>query len=410
MKKISNECGISTIISSLETQLNRIDTQLDILRNETIDAKFSSLEHSINTNRSEQIVNSLNLIRQIYLKYLNSSLESILNDLNKCKLNTDELMISNRFIQFLPNRRQTSFTTDLLIKLIFNSIERDRLFNTKLKYFHLFHTFHFRQLDLANSPTQTFFKCKKLCLSNKLLFEFVEFQKRMCYMQIKSIHTNLELFRSRTIHLKQFEQYDFISFGTKICGLFHDDDSFILKLFDNKLNLIKLKSLSYRVTLHSMTANDIICYSNNKLARYILFDHNLRRKISFGQKEDSTLPYYLADSSLIHVTPLYVYTSFYDIKTEQIYLRIISRPFGLLHKSVRLGTKNSVKSSLIRLDSLSNSILIKFANSNLIKVLDLDGNVLFETRHDLFDSFKSLELSEDNELFYLEKNRKLFVL
>lgn len=409
MKKFSNQTA-HDLINSLEAQFNRLDTQLDMLRTQTLSEKFSSIVTSIDQCKCQQIVNGLNTIRLIYLKHVNKSLHSLLNDLNKNKLKPDEILHSNRFIQFVANKRVSTFSSDLILKLMFNSLDRHRLVNMKLKYFHLFHVNHFKQLDLPHSPSQTYFKCKKLFLSNKLIFYFIEFQKRMCYMQIKTIHTNVELFRSRTIHLKQFEQYDFMAYGNLICGLFHDDDTFILKLFDNKLNLIKLKSLSFRITLHSMNANDIVCYSNNKLARYILFDHSLRKKMSFGQKEDAKQPYYLADSSLVQVTPLNVYTSYYDIKTEQIYLRIISRPDGLLHKSVQLGNKSAVKSSLIKLDTVSNSILIKFNNLNLIRVLDLEGNLLFETKHSLFDSFKSIELNNENELYHLEKNKKLFLL
>lgn len=395
------------LITKLAAQFQNINTQIDIIHNQTINEKFTTLEQSIKQENCKQISNGLNNARTIYLKSLDKSLKSILNDLNKLKQKSDEILATNRLIQFIPNRSNT-FTNETILNLILNSINQNYLF-TKLKYFNLFNFSLFKEIELRDqTPNQSYFKCKKLFLSNKLMFYFVEFQKRMCYMQIKTI-TNIELFRSRNIHLKQFEQYDFIGYGSRVCGLFHDDDTFTLKLFDTKLNLVKIRQFSFRLTLHSMNSNDIICYTNNKMSRYLVLDYNFDRKFSFGQKELANKPYYLGDSSLIQITALNIYAYFYDIKTEQHYLKIISRPFGSLERSVQLGSKNSIKSSLIKLDP-GGSILIKLNNLNLIKVLDLNGAFLFETKHALFDTFKTIDLNKENDLFYFEKNKKLYVI
>jgi hypothetical protein len=390
------------MIELLEEQFKRIDNQLESinLSNQSSDLILDLIQ--------TQITNGLNKARELYINDLNKSLSQLLNNKFLLKQNKLTLIVLN----FIPNYRIQTFTNDILINLILFNNETNLI--QKLKYLNLTNTFKEIQLNEQPQPQQAaiYLKCKKLYLTNKLLFQFVEFQKRMCFMQIKTI-TNIELFRSRTIHLKQFEQYDFISFNNKICGLFHDDDTFILKLFDSKLQLLKFKRFNYRISLHSINSNDIICYTNNKQERYLVLDHDLNKKFGFGQKEEETKEktVFVADSSLIQLNALFIYLLYYDLKSELNYLKIISRPFGECKRMIKLGNRNEIKSCLIKIGL--NCIFIKIQNLNLIKLFKLNGEFMFEIKNDyVFSHFKSIDLNlKENELFYLDnKNKKLFII
>ena len=195
------------MIELLEEQFKRIDNQLESinLSNQSSDLILDLIQ--------TQITNGLNKARELYINDLNKSLSQLLNNKFLLKQNKLTLIVLN----FIPNYRIQTFTNDILINLILFNNETNLI--QKLKYLNLTNTFKEIQLNEQPQPQQAaiYLKCKKLYLTNKLLFQFVEFQKRMCFMQIKTI-TNIELFRSRTIHLKQFEQYDFISFNNKICS------------------------------------------------------------------------------------------------------------------------------------------------------------------------------------------------
>jgi hypothetical protein len=75
----------------------------------------------------------------------------------------------------------------------------------------------------------------KLMMSKDLYTDLLEKANYTCILQPDAI-----LFRD--ISKINFEQYDFIAFNNKICGLFHDDDTFILKLFDEAVSFFTLLS------------------------------------------------------------------------------------------------------------------------------------------------------------------------
>lgn len=404
------------MIELLEEQFKRIDNQLESINLSNQLTDLSSIFDLIQT----QITNGLNKARELYLNNLNKSLSQLLNNKSLLKKQNNKLT-QLVVLNFIPNYRIQTFTNDILINLILFNNQTNLI--QKLKYLNLINTFKEIHLNEQPQPQQQqqaaiiYLKCKKLYLTNKLLFQFVEFQKRMCFMQIKTLATNIELFRSRTIHLKQFEQYDFIAFNNKICGLFHDDDTFILKLFDSKLQLLKLKRFNYRISLHSINSNDIICYTNNKQERYLVLDHDLNKKFGFGQKETknkeekTTVVVCVADSSLIQLNALFIYLLYYDLKSELNYLKIISRPFGECQRMIKLGDRNEIKSCLIKIGL--NCIFIKIQNLNQIKLFKLNGEFMFEIKNDyVFSHFKSIDLNmKENELFYLDnKNKKLFII
>ena len=79
------------LITKLAAQFQNINTQIDIIHNQTINEKFTTLEQSIKQENCKQISNGLNNARTIYLKSLDKSLKSILNDLNKLKQKSDEI-------------------------------------------------------------------------------------------------------------------------------------------------------------------------------------------------------------------------------------------------------------------------------------------------------------------------------
>lgn len=142
-------------------------------------------------------------------------------------------------------------------------------------------------LDLTSS--QNFYKCTKLILSRDLVFFFIEFKKRQCVMQIRNIRNDLIFATSNVIILRLFEQYQFLGYGKRILAMYYTDDAFILKLFDLNLKLLKSRTVNFRINLHSINDNEIVCFRNFKnkintdLARYLVMDHQFNVKFTFGQ-------------------------------------------------------------------------------------------------------------------------------
>ena len=74
-------------------------------------------------------------------------------------------------------------------------------------------------------------------------------------------------------------------YGQRIIALYFTEDTFLLKLYDLDLKLLKLKYINLRINLHSINSNEIICFSTNKSrdVRYLVLDYELNIKFSFGQ-------------------------------------------------------------------------------------------------------------------------------
>jgi len=99
----------------------------------------------------------------------------------------------------------------------------------KLKYFNMFDAFKSisgenksQELNLIDlTSTQGFYKCKKIILSRGLVFFFIEFRRRHCVMQIRSILNDFIFVTSDVIVLKLFEQYQFLGLNSLSILIFH---------------------------------------------------------------------------------------------------------------------------------------------------------------------------------------------
>ncbi len=74
-----------------------------------------------------------------------------------------------------------------------------------------------QELNLIDlTSTQGFYKCSKIILSRGLVFFFIEFKRRHCVMQIRSILNDFIFTTSDVIVLKLFENYELLGLNQLI--------------------------------------------------------------------------------------------------------------------------------------------------------------------------------------------------
>jgi hypothetical protein len=124
------------------------------------------------------------------------------------------------------------------------------------------------------------------------------------------------------------------------------------------------------------------------------------------------MPFYFENSSLIQITSENVYAYVYDHKIETHFVKIFSKRTGQVKCLIKL--EKSTRFHHIKVDYFS-CLIIKEKSDLMksdrfkIKYLDSNGKLLCQTQDNYFQNFKSIELTQQDELFYLDQNKKLFI-
>ena len=126
----------------------------------------------------------------------------------------------------------------------------------------------------------------------------------------------------------------------------------------------------------------------------------------YYELESPNRPFCFDNSSLIKISHQHIYAYNYNIKEELHFIQVFSKQTGKVASLIPL-ERNS-KKQCIQVDKFGR-LIVRSACQPLLKYYDENGKFLFEVFNKFFQVFTSLELTSKNEIFYLERNKKLFI-
>jgi hypothetical protein len=301
-----------SLIHNLNEKFNSINDKIDLNKNSILN-KYDEINSKLNNSiEFNEIIDNVNFSRECLLNQLKKHLISLLNKLNDliqtaAKLESNYLNSTNylylliykiisvkkfRLVYFENKliRNFNSFVNNFLL----NELNKNELY-LKFKYFKLFNKYEEVNVSLSINKINTnnlnnnehLVKRHRILLSKEKTFYFIELLNKQCYMLVKNDTLNQELYKSPIIYMRYFEYYQFIAHGEYIVGLFYDDLYYVVKLYNDRLELITARTFKFRIVLHSMNKYEIICLKNQiNSDRYMALNYNLEKIDSFGQKLD----------------------------------------------------------------------------------------------------------------------------
>ena len=176
-----------------ESQFSRFDSELSLTK-ALIQSKFDSY----NDNLTLAVENGLKSAQAQLLKEIKKHLIELILNLRENKVS------SSYILKFVANK----LTPNVFGHIFDLILKADSLF-FKLKYFNMSHAILSTSYaakprvshlcDITNS--QGFFKCTKLILDENTVFFLIEYQKRRCVLQLRSVKRDLILVSTPTIYL-----------------------------------------------------------------------------------------------------------------------------------------------------------------------------------------------------------------
>ena len=176
-----------------EDQFDKFDSELNVTK-AIIHSKFDSY----NDNLTLAVENGLKSAQAQLLKEIKKHLTELILQLR------DNKVLSSYILKFVANK----ITPNIFSHIFDLLLKADGLY-FKLKYFNIYNAILSTSYevkprvshlcDITNS--QGFFKCTKLILDENTVFFLIEYQKRRCVMQLRSVKRDLILVSTPTIYL-----------------------------------------------------------------------------------------------------------------------------------------------------------------------------------------------------------------